>query len=538
MDEPEQANTLQSLALKTLNSDRKHPVYYHTFSSGVDELQASLLKHYDAEQRVLPWRVPSGSKADHRSTDEQFNSQRAYEVWISEVFRQQHLNNESSSLTPVSIQIMLQQTKVDTVIAYYEKWMAKWPTLVDLAKATLEEVNQVWTGLGYYSRARRILEAAQLVTEKFNGELPRTAEELEKEIPGVGPYTAGAIASIAYNQPSPLVDGNVIRVLSRLRAISADPKSKPAVDLHWSLARTILSKSRPGHFNQALMDLGATICTPTSPSCTACPISDHCLALAELKAHKVAAASKFSGNGAAETWELEADAACEICLPFEDIEDFNPSRYPLKIKKKAARQEERVTCVLEHRPADGGESKYLVVQNPKKGMLANLWDFPSHPLPESSPKEQHPDTITALLASYTTSTPYTSQKSIGLVMHKFSHVHWSMNVYHWVIATDEIPELDTSKSNVAWWTKTEVASDASAVPKTLRKVWDAVCGVKKGKRKADDEEEDSDDGDEGEDAETKTPKKKAKKTSVKSKTPSNQKSITSFFKKPPAQDAK
>ncbi|KAJ3107273.1 hypothetical protein HDU96_007947 [Phlyctochytrium bullatum] len=198
-----------------------HEAGYHYFAADeAQEIRRNLLDWYDREQRVLPWRTPSAIKDGDRVTllppkqlTEVEQGQRAYEVWVSE--------------------IMLQQTQVATVIAYYEKWMAKWPTIHDFAKADLEDVNQVWSGLGYYSRARRMLEAAQLLVEKYNGILPKVTEKLQKEIPGIGPYTAGAVASIAYNIAAPLVDGNVIRVLSRLRALGINPKSKQAITLHW-----------------------------------------------------------------------------------------------------------------------------------------------------------------------------------------------------------------------------------------------------------------------------------------------------------------
>ncbi|KAJ3203707.1 hypothetical protein HDU67_009983, partial [Dinochytrium kinnereticum] len=177
-----------------------HASTYHDL--GEEEVRGfrkALLGWYDRVQRVLPWRVPSGVGE-------------GLGVWVSE--------------------IMLQQTQVATVISYYNTWMKKWPTIFDLAKADLEDVNKVWSGLGYYSRARRLLEASRLIVTKFNGVLPKDPKILEKEVPGIGPYTAGAIASIAYNVPAPLVDGNVIRVLSRLLALGVDPKSKPAIELH------------------------------------------------------------------------------------------------------------------------------------------------------------------------------------------------------------------------------------------------------------------------------------------------------------------
>lgn len=161
--------------------------------------------------------------------------------------------------------------------------MAKWPTMADLAQANIEQVNEIWSGLGYYSRAKRLLEGAMDVVERLHGILPSDPKDLEAQVKGIGPYTAGAVTSIAYNQPSPLVDGNVIRVFSRLRAIGMDPKSKEATALYWDLAKKLVDPEFPGNFNQALMDLGATICTPQNPKCKQCPLSSACHALKEVR---------------------------------------------------------------------------------------------------------------------------------------------------------------------------------------------------------------------------------------------------------------
>ncbi|KAJ3051234.1 hypothetical protein HK097_007772 [Rhizophlyctis rosea] len=339
----------------------------------------------------MPWRhacevggkVSGGKGWDEMTLEEK--GQRGYEVWVSEV--------------------MLQQTQVATVIAYYTKWMKAFPTIFDLAKAEEDTVTQLWAGLGYYSRARRLHEAAKLVVKNYSGILPMSAEELEKEVPGVGAYTAGAIASIAYNLPAPLVDGNVVRVLSRVRAIGADPKRKDVVALHWRLAKDILSHDRPGHFNQALMDLGATVCTPNLPKCGECPIAGVCRALAEEKATKLLAGKKLLGKSAGQAMEEDEEDQCSLCASVPDIEDGSVTRYPVKVEKKAVRVEDRAVCVIEQHREDN-VPKYLVVKGPEKGMivivlklqhdilsilipfdaglLANLWDFPNLEIPNSS----------------------------------------------------------------------------------------------------------------------------------------------------------
>lgn len=195
-----------------------------------------LLAHFDRHRRDLPWR---------RDVD-------PYQTWVSE--------------------IMLQQTQVSKVIPFYERWMKRFPTVTELANADLQDVLHLWSGLGYYQRARNLHRAAGIVCDSHDGELPDTTQEL-RSLPGVGAYTAGAIASIAFGRNVPAVDGNVRRVLSRLFDL-ADPK--PA-ELERT-ARALIPKDRPGDFNQALMELGATICKPRSPRCEECPIESGCLA--------------------------------------------------------------------------------------------------------------------------------------------------------------------------------------------------------------------------------------------------------------------
>jgi A/G-specific adenine glycosylase len=174
---------------------------------------------------------------------------------------------------------MLQQTQVKTVLGYYERWMQRFPTVKALARAEDADVLHAWQGLGYYSRARRLLSGARAVTERHEGELPRDVEAL-LALPGIGPYSAGAIASIAFGLPEPIVDGNVVRVLSRLFALRGDPAKAPLKQELWRLARELVPAERPSDFNQSLMELGATICTPTSPRCAECPVAKQCQGLA------------------------------------------------------------------------------------------------------------------------------------------------------------------------------------------------------------------------------------------------------------------
>jgi A/G-specific adenine glycosylase len=200
----------------------------------VAELRTALLGHYDCHARELPWR---------RDTD-------PYRVLVSE--------------------IMLQQTRVETVKGYYEPWLERFPSVGELARADEDEVLKAWEGLGYYRRARNLHRAARVVREELGGEIPGGYDEL-RELPGVGEYTAGAVASIAFGVPVPAVDGNVKRVLARLHDVA---QPSPA----WLRARAaeMVDPDRPGDWNQALMELGATVCTPRSPQCSSCPWETSC----------------------------------------------------------------------------------------------------------------------------------------------------------------------------------------------------------------------------------------------------------------------
>jgi len=217
-------------------------------------------------------------------------------------------------------EFMLQQTQVATVIEYFHRWMKAFPTIQALAGATNEKVNEMWAGLGYYRRAKLLHKCAQEIVANHDGKIPTTAEELQ-QLPGIGKYTAGAIASIVFGEVAPVVDGNVIRVLSRVRAIGCENKAK-AQKLHWELAAELVSPSHPGDFNQSLMELGATVCTRAHPQCITCPIKAHCLAYSETKkCHQL--------NSSIQT----TDNLCDICTTFEPTDTV--TKYPIKnVKKK------------------------------------------------------------------------------------------------------------------------------------------------------------------------------------------------------------
>ena len=211
---------------------------------------ALLLEWYDRHRRVLPWRPPAGQRPD------------PYAVWLSE--------------------IMLQQTTVKAVGPYFQKFLARWPDVTELARASLDDVLRMWAGLGYYSRARNLHACAVAVLRDHQGVFPDTEEGL-RSLPGIGPYTAAAIAAIAFDRRTMPVDGNIERVVSRLFAVEeALPQAKPVIQ---KLAATLLGPSRAGDETsragdsaQALMDLGASICTPKKPACSLCPVDDGCVA--------------------------------------------------------------------------------------------------------------------------------------------------------------------------------------------------------------------------------------------------------------------
>ncbi len=257
------------------------------------ELARRLLDWYAQNARRLPWR----------------GSPDPYPVWVSE--------------------IMLQQTRVETVIDYFERWMERFPSLEALAQASEQDVLRLWEGLGYYSRARHLHQAAQLVMEKYNGRLPASRIELEN-LPGVGAYTAAAVASIAFGQDEATLDGNIRRVLSRLFAMRLPARSPEGEKQLWQLARQHLPPGRAGDYNQALMDLGATVCTPQKPACLVCPLSEMCQARAK---------------------------GLQEALPVLERAQSVPHYI--------------VTAAVVLR-----DGKVLIARRPSQGLLGGLWEFP------------------------------------------------------------------------------------------------------------------------------------------------------------------
>lgn len=259
-----------------------------------EALAPALLDWYDKEKRLLPWR---------ENTD-------PYRIWVSE--------------------IMLQQTQVVTVIPYFHRFMDWFPTIQALAEAEEDKLLKAWEGLGYYSRVRNMQIAAQDIVERFDGQMPGNLADI-MSLKGIGPYTGGAIGSIAFELPVPAVDGNVMRVYSRLYQITDDiGKAKTRKVFEEKVTDTI-SQTRPGDYNQALMDLGSRICTPTSPDCAQCPLAKYC----------------------------------------DSYEAGDMTSYPVKAKKVKSVPLYYVGMAIQN-----AEGAYLIEKRPDKGLLAKMWTFP------------------------------------------------------------------------------------------------------------------------------------------------------------------
>lgn len=345
-------------------------------------IRESLLEWYDLNKRDLPWR---SKKSESPSQSEE---ERGYGVWVSEV--------------------MLQQTRVQTVIQYYNRWMLKWPTIHHLSQASLEEVNEMWAGLGYYRRARFLLEGAKMIVAEGGG-FPKTVSALRK-IRGIGDYTAGAIASIAFEEVVPVVDGNVIRVIARLRAMSANPKDSVTVKKVWKVAAQLVDPIRPGDFNQALMELGATVCTPLNPSCSACPVSGDCRALSISRHDSVVLVTDFPVKGTKVKQRHDFSAVCVVEL--------------LGGQKTS---EESQT-----------DSRYLLVKRPEKGLLAGLWEFPSVLLDGEADLASRREAIDHFLKnSFGLDSERTCdvvlRKDVGEFVHIFSHIRLKVYVELFVL---------------------------------------------------------------------------------------------------------
>ena len=314
-------------------------------------LRRALLAWYDREKRDLPWR---------RTSD-------PYAIWISET--------------------MLQQTRVETVIPYYERFLDRFPTVEALADADSDDLMEHWAGLGYYRRARNLQAAAQRIVEEHAGELPDGVDALQ-ELPGIGRYTAGAVASIAFDREAPVVDGNVARVFARLFAMRDEIQGSAAQKRLWEEAERLAAGPRPGDLNQALMELGARVCTPRSPTCLLCPLERHCRGLAE----------------------------------------GSPEELPIKKAKKAPAQVEGVAAWVPRK------NRWLAVRRPPEGMLGGLWELPGGDLePAEAPEEG-----LARLLRERLGLAAKSARRIGDVEHVFSHRVLTLHVFEAEIAEGRV----------------------------------------------------------------------------------------------------
>lgn len=302
----------------------------------------SLLNWYDRHHRILPWRIsPEDAQKDLKPDP--------YKIWLSEV--------------------MLQQTTVEAVKAYFLKFIKKWPTIENLCTASLEDVLKAWAGLGYYSRARNLKRCAEMVVEHYNGQFPSDIIALKK-LPGIGDYTAGAIAAIAFNKNEPVVDGNIERIISRLFCISTPPPAAKSL-IREKMAQ-ISPYDRPGDFAQAMMDLGASLCSPKNPSCFLCPLNQDCNAL------------------------LSDD----------------PERYPIKAVKKKKPLRQGVAFVLISK-----NGNIFLQKRAKKGLLAQMSEVPNYFAPDGDKQDISHAPIT------------TDWHYCGEAKHSFTHFHLEVSVY-------------------------------------------------------------------------------------------------------------
>jgi A/G-specific adenine glycosylase len=305
-------------------------------------LRRRLLAWFGREARDLPWR---------RTRD-------PYRIWLSE--------------------IMLQQTRVEAVIPYYERFLDAFPTVRDLAGASEDRVLKAWEGLGYYSRARNLHQAARMIVQQCDGHMPATADEW-RELPGIGAYTAGAIASIAGNLPEPAVDGNVLRVLSRIFSIAESIDEPATKERIWSIAADLLPRKHAGAFNQALMDLGARICIPRKPRCMVCPVAGQCDAFAQ------------------------------------GIQDD----LPVRRAKKAIPHHDIVVAVVRRR------GRYLIGKRPVGALLGGLWEFPGGKV---EPGETHKQALVREVREET-GLEVRAGEPIAVVDHAYSHFAVTLHVY-------------------------------------------------------------------------------------------------------------
>jgi len=355
-------------------------------------MRRDLLDWYDRHRRDLPW----------RGVDD------PYKTWVAEM--------------------MLQQTRVSTVVDYYERWMERFPDVESVADAEVDDVLELWEGLGYYRRARFLHRSARKIVGEYGGELPSEADELE-ELVGVGPYTAGAIASIAFDRPTPVVDGNVSRVLARLHAIEGDPTDRANEKVFWELAGEMVDSGRPGDFNQAMMELGATVCTSQGPSCLLCPVREHCRAFAE----------------------------------------GDPEAYPDTASRARQKPVDVVTCPVVADRSGSGAVTY-VVKRDADGLLGGLWEFPTARLDE---EDEPGAAVDELLADEPAlhEAVAADGEDVGELTHLFSHLRMSIRIRTRYLdsAEPDVEDRDGLEDRGAGWLSVD-ALDEIPMSTAMRRV--------------------------------------------------------------------
>lgn len=351
----------------------------HLRPAGPDTVR-ELLDWYDAERRDLPWRTRKGRRPD------------PYKVWLSE--------------------IMLQQTTVKAVIPYFEMFLQRWPTVEALAAAELDEVLSAWAGLGYYSRARNLHKCAKAVVETFGGTFPRSEEAL-RTLPGIGPYTAAAIAAIAFGEPATPVDGNIERVTARLFAVKK-PIQQAKSEIK-RLAATLTPQRRPGDFAQAMMDLGAMVCTPKRPSCLVCPLQEDCHANA---------------------------LGIQEQLPVKVAKAERPVRYAMAFL--ALREDGHV----------------LLRRRPEAGLLGGMLEVPSG--------EWGDDWLPHDLAIAAAPLKADWWAMPGTVSHTFTHFRLEAMVYRAIVPADACLTFWAEPEQCRWVARRDLAT--SALPTVMKKI--------------------------------------------------------------------
>lgn len=340
-----------------------------------------LLSWYREHARVLPWRREETAPG----------CPDPYHVWISE--------------------IMLQQTRVEAVKGYYVRFLDRLPGVEALAEVAEDELMKLWQGLGYYSRARNLKKAARIITEEYHGDFPEEYEQLIA-LPGIGEYTAGAIASIAFGKPVPAVDGNVYRIYTRLFCDSSDITKTGVKRRIREELLNVMPRENPGAFNQAWMDLGASVCLPNGePLCESCPLAGDCLAKA------------------GQSWQ----------------------EYPEKPSRKPRKQEERTVFLLEY------QGRYLIQKRPSGGLLGGLWEFPAQEGVLSLPELQE------LLRQW--ESEYDEIELLGKGQHIFSHVEWHMLGY--LIHLKRRPDIPGMDGDAVWATAREM-EEGYSIPSAFR----------------------------------------------------------------------